>query len=94
MTGPPVSAADRIKEIQHHLAEGLQRVDPHHRLLGRPVTYRVVDGQTLEIIYRDVPGVTETDVLGVKRLIGAEAFCTVSPQTAETVTVKFVVTLA
>lgn len=93
MTRPAVSTVERITEIQRQLAEGLAAVDPHHRLLGRPVSYRLVDGHTLEIVYRDVPGVAEPEVLGVKRLIGTESFCTVSPQTAETVTVKFVVTL-
>jgi len=91
MTTPSTSA--RAASIRQQLAEGLQRIDPHHRLLGRPVTYRMVDGQTLEITYRDVPGIAEAEVLGVKRVIGAPSFCTVSPQTAECVTVRFVVDL-
>lgn len=90
-SGP--AAPDRVSEIQHRLSEGLARVDPHHRLLGRPMGLRLLDGQTLEITYRDVPGIAEAEVLGVKRLIGGECFCTVSPQTAETVTVRFVVSL-
>lgn len=85
--------AEQINEIQRRLAEGLGRIDPHHRLLGRPVSYRVIDGQTFEITYRDVPGIAEAEVLGVKRLIGQECFCTVGPQTAESVTVRFVVAL-
>ena len=85
--------AEQINEIRRRLAEGLARIDPHHRLLDRPVSYRVIDGQTFEITYRDVPGVAEAEVLGVKRLIGQECFCTVSPQTAESVTVRFVVAL-
>lgn len=84
---------ERLAEIQHRLADGLGKIDPHHRLLGRPVSYRVIDGQTCEITYRDVPGIAEAEVLGVKRLIGAECFCTVQPQTAETITVRFVVPL-
>lgn len=84
---------ERLAEIQHRLADGLGKIDPHHRLLGRPVSYRVIDGQTFEITYRDVPGIAEAEVLGVKRLIGAECFCTVQPQTAETITVRFVVPL-
>lgn len=83
--------SDAINDIQRRLADGLAGIDPHHRLLGRPVTYRVIDGQTLEITYRDVPGIAEAEVLGVKRVIGRECFCTVSPQTAESVTVRFVV---
>lgn len=88
-------ASQRVQAtaIQQRLCEGLDKIDPHHRLLGRPVAYRIVDGATLEITYRDVPGIAEAEVLGVKRLIEAECFCTVSPQTAETVTVRFVVSL-
>jgi hypothetical protein len=83
--------SDAINDIQRRLADGLAGIDPHHRLLGRPVTYRVIDGQTLEITYRDVAGIAEAEVLGVKRVIGRECFCTVSPQTAESLTVRFVV---
>lgn len=86
--------AGQIAELRRRLAEGLARVDPHHRLQGRPVSFRVVDGRTLEITYRDVAGIAEAEVLGVKRLIGRECFCTVSPQTAECVVVRFVVDLA
>lgn len=89
----PSVHSDQITEIQRRLGDGLARIDPHHRLLGRPVSYRVIDGQTFEITYRDVPGIAEAEVLGVKRLIGQECFCTVAPQTAETVTVRFVVAL-
>ena len=84
---------EQVGDVQQRLADGLARIDPHHRLLGRPVSFRVIDGQTLEITYRDVPGIAEAEVLGVKRVIGRECFCTVSPQTAETVTVRFVVSL-
>ena len=87
----PASLQDRVVEIQHRVAEGLAKVDPHHRLIGRPVTYRLIDGQTFEITYRDVPSIAEAEVLGVKRLIGDECFCSVSPQTSESLTVRFVV---
>jgi len=33
---------------------------------GRPVSYRVIDGQMLEITYRDVAGIADAEVLGVK----------------------------
>ncbi|MGH7547843.1 MAG: hypothetical protein ACREMM_06695 [Gemmatimonadales bacterium] len=89
----PGARSEQLNEIQRRLAEGLGKIDPHHRLLGRPIAYRVIDGTTLEITYRDVPGIAEAEVLGVKRLIGVESFCTVSPQTAECVTVRFVVSL-
>ena len=84
---------ERLAELQHQLAEGLARIDPHHRLLGRPVGYRLIDGQTFEITYRDVPGIAEAEVLGVKRLLGKDCYCSVSPQTAETISVRFVVSL-
>jgi hypothetical protein len=89
----PTSHGAQIDEIQRRLADGLARIDPHHRLLGRPLHYRVIDGTTLEITYRDVPGIADAEVLGVKRLIGADCSCTVSPQTRETLTVRFVLPL-
>jgi len=93
VTELPETQRAQATEIRRRLAEGLGTIDPHHRLLGRPVAYRVIDGTTLEVTYRDVPGIAEAEVLGVKRLIGVDCFCTVSPQTAETVTVRFVVSL-
>lgn len=89
-----ISAAhsEQITEIQRRLAEGLASIDPHHRLLGRPLSYRVIDGRTLEITYHDVSGIAEAEVLGVKRLIG-DCYCSVSPQTSERITVRFVVPL-
>ena len=35
----------------------------------------------------------EPEVLGVKRIIGQECSCSISPQTAEQITVRFVVPL-
>lgn len=93
MTELPRPQRDQATQIQRRLSDGLGKIDPHHRLLGRPVAYHVIDGTTLEITYRDVPGIAEAEVVGVKRLIGVECFCTVAPQTAETVTVRFVVPL-
>ena len=84
---------ERLMQIQQQLAEGLSRIDPHHRLVGRPVSYQVIAGQTFEITYRDVPRIDEAELMGVKRLIGEHCFCTVTPQTAETLTVRFVVPL-
>ena len=85
--------SEQIGEIQRRLTDGLAKIDPHHRLLGRPVHYRVIDGTTLEITYRDVPGIAEAEVLGVKRILGRDCYCTVAPQTAESVTVRFVIPL-
>jgi hypothetical protein len=87
------SSTDAITALQRKLADGLAKIDPHHRLLGRPVSYRVIDGQMIEITYRDVAGIAEAEVLGVKRIIGQDCFCSVSPQTAEQLTVRFVVPL-
>jgi len=47
----------------------------------------------LEITYRDVAGIADAELLGVKRIIGRDCFCSVSPQTAEQLTVRFVVPL-
>jgi hypothetical protein len=62
-------------------------------LRGRPVAFRVIDGQSLEITFRDVAGIAEAEVLGVKKILGKDSYFTVSPQTAESVTVRFVVPL-
>jgi hypothetical protein len=88
-----MTTTEAITELQRKLADGLARIDPHHRLLGRPLSYRVVDGQMLEITFRDVAGIAEAEVLGVKRIMGKDCYCTVSPQTAEQITVRFVVPL-
>jgi len=88
-----MTATDAITELQRRLADGLATIDPHHRLLGRPVSYRVIDGQMLEITYRDVAGIADAEVNGVKRIIGRDCSCSVSPQTAEQISVRFVVSL-
>ena len=88
-----MKSTDAITELQRRLAEGLVKIDPHHRLLGRPVSYRVIDGQMLEITYRDVAGIADAEVNGVKRIIGRDCSCSVSPQTAEQISVRFVVSL-
>lgn len=85
--------AGRVDDVRRQLDLGLARINPHHRLLGRPVSYRVIDGSTLEITFKDVAGIAEAEVLGVKRVLGKECYCTVSPQTAESVTVRFVLPL-
>ncbi|MSR06235.1 MAG: hypothetical protein EXR93_04075 [Gemmatimonadetes bacterium] len=84
---------ERLSEIQKRLAAGLERIDPHHRLVGRPVRYRVIAGQAFEITYRDVGRIEEAELLGVKKLIGQPCSWSVTPQTAETLTVRFVVPL-
>lgn len=84
---------DRISEIQRRLADGLPRLDPHHRLAGRPVSYHVFGGQTLEIVYHDVPRIESAELAGLQRLLGDQCACTIIPQTAETLTVRLVVPL-
>ena len=84
---------ERLSAIQKRLADGLSRADPHHRLAGRPVSYQVIAGRTLEIIYRDVSRIDEAELLAVKRLVGDQCACSVAPQTSETITVRFVVPL-
>ena len=88
-----MTPTEAISDLQRRLADGLAKIDPHHRLLGRPVTYRVIDGRALEITYRDVAGIADAEVLGVKRILGQDCSCSVSPQTAEQLTVRFVIPL-
>ena len=92
-TGLDPAIRQRVAAIEKRLAEGLSRADPHRRLAGRPVSYQIIAGRTLEITYKDVPGIADGEIAGLKRLIGEECSCTVSPQTAETVTVRVVVPL-
>jgi hypothetical protein len=84
---------EKLTALKAALLEGLEWADPHQRLRGRPVSYQVLDGRTLEITFRDVPGLSETEVLGVKRILGPTSFCSVSPQSSERLLVRFVVTL-
>jgi hypothetical protein len=84
---------ERLSRIQKDLAEGLERLDPHRRLAGRPVSYEVIAGHTLEIVYHDVSRVDEAVLLGVERLLGERCAYSIVPQTAETITVRFVVPL-
>ena len=91
MTEPDVRA--RIARIQQRLAEDLEGTDPHHRLAGHPVSYNVIAGQTLELVYDEVQGINESEIQGLKRVVGEECFISVAPQTAETLRVRIVVSL-
>lgn len=94
MTRPEASdRTEQVRVLRARLEEGLESLDPHHRLRGRPVAYHVIGGGTLEVVYRDVARVEESEVLGVKRLLGIHCYCIVEPQTAETLTVRFVIPL-
>jgi len=88
LEGPDTATA--LAHMRARLEEGLAQADPHHRLRGRPVTFRALAGPTLEVVYRDVPRIEESEVQGVKRLLGPRCYCIVEPQTAETLTVRFV----
>lgn len=79
------------ESLRRRLEDGLRLIGPQHRLRGRPVKFRQIDTRTIEIIYRDVTGLAEAEVLDIKRIIGRECFCVVEPQTAETITVRFIV---
>jgi len=85
---------ERLSAVKASLAAGLEKVDPFHRLRDRPVRYQLTAGQTLEITFRDVPSIGEAEVLGVKKLLGGKSFCTVTPQSRERLSVRFVVPLA
>ena len=91
MTDPDVRA--RIARIQQRLADGLEGSDPHHRLAGHPLTYNVIAGQTLELVYDEVQGINESEIQGLKRVVGEDCFISVAPQTAETLRVRIVVSL-
>ncbi len=84
---------ERLTTIKQSLAAGLEKVDPYRRLRDRPVRYQLTAGQALEITFRDVPSIGEAEVNGVKKLLGGKSFCTVSPQSRERLTVRFVVPL-
>ena len=88
-----LAAQQRVAAIKASLATGLEKVDPYHRLHGRPVRYQLTAGQTLEIAFRDVPSIGEAEVNAVKRLLGGRSFCSVSPQSRERLIVRFVVPL-
>lgn len=88
-----LAAQQRVAAIKDALATRLEKVDPYHRLHGRLVRYQLTAGQTLEITFRDVPSIGETEVNAVKRLLGGRSFCSVNPQSRERLIVRFVVPL-
>jgi len=95
MTDPeaPVTTTALVTTLRTRLEDGLESLDPHHRLRGRPVSFHLIAGRTLEIVYRDVTRIEESEVLGVKRILRTHCYCIVEPQTAETLRVRFVVPL-
>lgn len=84
---------ERLTDLTSKLESNLRSVDPHGRLTGRPVTYDLIAGQTFEITYSGVERIDETQVIGIKKLIGETCYCSVEPETASTLRVRFVVPL-
>ena len=84
---------DALTALQARIAESLPALDPLGRLAGRPMSIAPVDAQTVEIVFREVPQVSEAEVRAVRRLLDVPLFCTVSPESERTVAVSFVVRL-
>jgi hypothetical protein len=82
-----------LREVRRRLEDGLGRLDQHHRLRGRPMTFRITAPRTIEIVYRDVTRIEESELLGLKKVLGTTCYCSVEPQTAETLTVRIVVSV-
>ena len=81
---------DTIAALQQRLTDQLPSHDPHSRLAGRPMTIQPVDRQTIEIVYHDVPQVTETEVRAFRKLVDLPVFCTVTPESERTLIVTFI----
>ncbi len=85
---------DVVTALQQRLAEQLPVADSNGRLAGRPMTIRPVDRQTIEIIFHEVPQVSETEVRTVRRIVDLPTFCSVTPEGENTLTVTFICRLA
>jgi len=82
-----------LRDIRRRFEEGIERLDQHHRLRGRRMTYRVSAPRTVEIVFHDVARIEESELLGLKKAVGAPCYCSVEPQTAETLRIRVVVTV-
>jgi len=91
--GAASSEQQYLRDIRRRLEDGLARSDQHHRLRGRRMTCRVSAPRTIEIVFRDVARIEESELLGLKKTIGAQCYCSVEPQTAETLTIRVVVSV-
>ncbi len=85
---------DTIAALQLRLAEQLSAADPHGRLSGRPMTIQPVDKQTVEIVFHEVPVLTETEVRAFRKVVDLPVFCTVTPESERTLIVTFICRLA
>lgn len=85
---------DSIAALQQRLSDQLPSADPLGRLAGRPMTIQPVDKQTVEIVFHEVPQITETEVRAFRKLADLPVFCVVTPESERTVIVTFICRLA
>jgi hypothetical protein len=83
------SLNELIVGIQQRLAEQLPSADQNGWIAGRPVTITPLDQQTVELVFHDVPQVSEAEVRAVRRALEMPVFCSVAPETATTLRVTF-----
>jgi hypothetical protein len=83
------SLNELIVGIQRRLAEQLPTVDQNGWLAGRALTITPLDQQTIELVFHDVPQVSEAEVRAVRRVLEMSAFCSVAPESADSLRVKF-----
>lgn len=91
--GPGFAEQEYLRQVRSRLEDGLARLDQHHRLRRRPMTCRITAPRTIEIVYRDVTRIEESELLGLKKVLGTACYCSIEPQTAETLTVRIVVSV-
>ena len=83
------SLNELIVGIQQRLAEQLPSADQNGWIAGRPVTITPLDQQTVELVFHDVPQVSEAEVRAVRRALEMQVFCSVAPESATTLRVTF-----
>ncbi|HEY7406792.1 MAG TPA: hypothetical protein VH638_00865 [Gemmatimonadaceae bacterium] len=83
------SQNELIVGIQQRLAEHLPAADQNGWIAGRPVTITPLDQQTVELVFRGVPQVSEAEVRAVRRVLEMNVFCSVAPESADTLRVTF-----
>ena len=83
------SLNELIVGIQQRLAEQLPSADQNGWMAGRPVTITPLDQQTVELVFHDVPQVSEAEVRAVRRALEMPVFCSVAPESATTLRVTF-----
>ena len=86
----PDAMRDAVCALQARIAAQLPAADPLGRLAGRPLAITPVDAQTVAVVFREVPQVSETEVRAMRRVIDLPLFCTVTPESERTITVSFI----